>query len=1052
MVNTHCNVLKLMLFSPLLCLLLASCGGGGGSGGSTAPNSPPVASFSTNVTPSVNSLSVSLNAGNSTDSDGTISSYSWDFGDGSSGSGVNTSHLYAAAGSYTISLTVTDNDGASNSSNSPLNLTAVNAQFTLSRPASQSISFDASTSSVIGASGGTPSIVSYSWDFGDGSPIETGVTVTHSYTGGGAYSATLTVTDSSGATGTATMNTTFSVSGTVSPASNTAVDIDVNDPSRQNKASLGANFQTNNINGEAQMLPNPVLLNGFASAIGAGPPPGGPSNFETDTDPDDIYSVFLLEGQFVSLRIADYQPDDIFENDLDLELYDSTGTLLLFSRFFTENESVLVPADGQYFIKVTAAAGLSKYLLNIGANSFASGAPAYGNSSDIIAGEAMIKTRRQQFAAATNTALPALSGLSHPQSHQRAALISFDSEPATTATTQSSLSAMLRQNNHRVLHTLDTIKRLNQRADVEYAEPNYRVKPLLTPNDAFYSFQWHYPQINLPQAWDITTGSPASGSVVVAVVDTGVILDHVDLLGQLVDGYDFIRDPSTSNDGDGIDNDPTDTGDGDTNKRNSWHGTHVAGTVAAASDNTIGVAGVSWGAKVMPVRVLGKGGGSSYDVVQGVRYAAGLSNDSNQLPSQPASIINLSLGGSGFNQSTQNLYTQLYNSGTIVIAAAGNESTSTPSFPASYDNVISVSATDLNNGLAPYSNFGSFIDIAAPGGDASKDRNGDGYNDGVLSTLFDEETNRESYAFYEGTSMATPHVAGVAALMKAVYPALSATEFTASLQNGELTNDLGSPGRDDSYGYGIIDALKAVQQAQLLAGGTAEGSVTASPNRVNFGRSDNTSSLTLTAAGQNPPAVTNVSSPASWLSIDASNANGDGTGDYLLTADRSQLSNDAIYSDVITVTLGNGKELQVPVSIEVSSGNLSTADSGYLFLLILDADSYEFVDQVNIDIVDGAYQYQFNNIPFGEYVLLGGSDVDNDFIICSIGESCGNYPTNEQPLRILVDGDKSNLNFLVTMVADIISSAANQADNNPAGYQRVGNINRAVEPNKQLAP
>jgi serine protease len=1045
----------LKVLSPLLALLLVSCGGGGGGGSAAPANIAPVASFTTNVTPSVNSLSVSLNAGNSTDSDGTISSYSWDFGDGSSGSGVNTSHLYAAAGSYTISLTVRDNDGASNSSDSELNLTSVDAQFTLSRATSQSINFDASDSSVIGASGGDPSIVSYSWDFGDGSPAETGQMVTHSYTGGGAYSATLTVTDSNGATGTATLDTTFSLSGTISPASNTAVDIDVNDPSRQNKDTLGANFQTNNNSGEAQLLPNPALVNGFASAIGAGAPPGGPSNFETDADQKDFYSVFLLAGQYVSLRVADYNPGDIFENDLDLELYDSNNSLLLFSRSFTENESVLVPIDGQYFIRVNAAAGISKYLLNIGSNSFASGARAYGNSGDIIPGEAIIKTRRQQLAAAANTAPPALSGLSHQQSQQRAALISFDSEPANAASTnQSSLSSMLRENNRSVLHTLDTIKQLNRRADVEYAEPNYRVKAQRSPNDAFYNFQWHYPQINLPQAWDITTGSPASGSVVVAVVDTGVILDHVDLLGQLVNGYDFIRSTATSNDGDGIDNDPTDTGDGDGNKPNSWHGTHVAGTIAAASDNAIGVAGVSWGAKVMPIRVLGKGGGSSYDVVQGVRYAAGLNNDSGGFPAQAASIINLSLGGSGFSQSTQNLYTQLYNSGIIVVAAAGNESTATPSFPASYDNVISVSATDLNNGLAPYSNFGSFIDIAAPGGDASKDRNGDGYNDGVLSTLFDEETNRESYAFYEGTSMATPHVAGVAALMKAVYPALSASEFTGSLQNGELTNDLGTAGRDDSFGYGIIDALKAVQQAQLMAGGTAEGSVTASPNRVNFGRNESNRSLNLTPAGQNPPAVTNVSSPATttWLSIDASNTNADGTGEYLLSADRSQLSNDAIYSDVITFTLDNGKELEVPVSIEVASGDLITADSGYLFLLLLDADTYEFIEQVNVDIVDGVYQYRFNNIPFGEYVLIGGSDVDNDFIICSIGESCGNYPTNEQPLRIVVDGDKSNLNFLVTMVADIISGTANQTGNKQTGYQRMGNINRAAEPNKQLAP
>ena len=1041
-----------------LSLLLISCGGGGGGGGgggeSNGPNISPIANFTVSINPTFNSLTVALNALSSTDSDGSISRYSWDFGDGSNGAGANTSYEYAAGGNYTIELTVTDNQGATDSTEQTVNLNEIIAQINLSRLSSGVIEFDGTGSRAEGTSS-PPSIQSYSWDFGDGATA-TGPIVTHSYTPGGTYYATLTVTDSAGASDVARVPTTFDLSGRVYAASNTGVDVDVNEPSRQNKLLLGANFQTNNDSTEAQLLPNPVLINGFVNSTGTGAPPAGVSNFSTDTDTDDFYSAVLLEDQFVSLRIADFNPLLPLQNDIDLFLYDSDLNLVAFSAtaLGSEYESVMVPADGQYFIRVEAVSGISKYLLNIGSNSFASGLQAYGNSANIIAGEAIVKAKPQQLQAAstnrTNQSVQSLTGMSHSNT-DRPALMRFSvtgTAASQSVSARSSLSNLIEQKNGEALQTLRKIRALNRHSGVEYAEPNFRVKPLLAPNDSFYSFQWHYPQINLPQAWDITTGNTASSPVIVAVVDTGVILNHEDFAGKLVAGYDFIRDTETSNDGNGIDSNADDPGDGDGVKANSWHGTHVAGTVAAATNNNLGVAGVSWGAQIMPIRVLGKGGGSSYDVVQGIRFAAGLSNDSGTLPAQAADVINLSLGGSGFSQSTQNLFNQLRSNGTIVIAAAGNESTSSPSYPASYDNVISVSATDLDNSLAPYSNFGEFIDVAAPGGNASVDRNGDGYNDGVLSTLFDDESNRESYAFYEGTSMASPHVAGVAALMKDVFPALTADDFTASLQNGSITSDIGTSGRDDLYGYGIIDALKAVQQAQLLAGGNASGAIFSAPNRVDFGTTANSRSLTLTGIGTNPPTVLGVTSSAPWLSINNSSVNADGTGDYVLNVNRSGLV-DAVYQGSILVDIDSGNDLTIPISLQVQNTILDTADTGYLFLLLLDADSFEFVAQVDVDIVNGNYLYFFDSIPYGEYILIAGSDIDNDFIICGIGESCGNYPTNEQPLRIVVDQTLTDLNFLASMVSDIISGSS-ATSNNSSGYSRHV-ITSETEANKQLA-
>lgn len=1030
-------------------MLLVACGGGGGASSSTTPrNQPPTANFSLSINERIDPLTVQLDATTSSDSDGSISSYAWQLGDGSSATGATISHTYSTTGTYNISLTVTDNQGASSSLAQSTTISsnviaAISIDSAAAGQAPFTVNFDASASQVLGATNNQPQIVSYQWDFGDGGS-DTGATASHTFTELGAFTTTLTVTDNSGDSDTATIliQTAFTVSGTISTASGSVVDIDVNDPSRQNKNDPRTVFRTNNTSIDAQALPNPAILNGFVSAVGAGPAPFGPSNFADDSDQVDYYSAHLLAGQFVSLRVSDFDPSSPSSNNIDLELYDSNLTLLKFSNSLTEFESIAVDNNADYFIRVRAMSGISKYVMNIGTTSLASGLRAYGSSADFIEGEAVVKMKSPQaLASRAHHSLPSLA-LSH-KDNSRAALNRFAIANAKTVKAlQSQLSAnsvAITQKNHAKLATLEHIHQLRSRADVEYAEPNYRVRANRIPSDSFYFLQSHYPQINLPQAWDITTGTPATGSIVVAVLDSGVVFDHEDLLGQFVDSsddYDFVRDISNSGDGDGIDNDPDDPGDGALNNPDSWHGTHVAGTIAAASNNNRGVAGVSWGAKIMPIRVLGRDGGSTYDVEQGIRFAAGLPNDSGTTPSRRADIINLSLGGGSFSQASQALFDQVRSNGIIVVASAGNENTASPSYPASYNHVISVSAVDLVNNLAPYSNFGFHIDIAAPGGDLSVDRNADGYGDGILSTLIDDSSGNQeaSYSFYQGTSMAAPHVAGVAALMKALHPTLSPAEFDSALQNGVLTNDIGAPGRDDEFGFGIIDALKSVQQAQLLAGGSATGSIIASPTRVDFGAVLTTQTVNLTPIGSSPPRVTNVSKNAPWLNVNASAAAPDGSGSYSLTVDRTALE-DATYTDNVVFSLDNGNQLTIPVSMQVQNSASLTGDAGFLFVLLLDADTFTSVKQLNIDVQDGQYNYTFNNVPFGEYIVVAGSDIDNDFVICGPGESCGRYPTNDRPLRLVVNQDMENLDFLASVIAQVINSTT--TDNRANGYQRV---------------
>lgn len=1041
-VDGYSSMNKAPTIVAIIFVSLSACGGGSSDNNNSSSsliNQSPSAQFISTIADNTAPLTITFDASLSNDNDGTVTSYNWDFGDGNSSAGDTTTHSYSTTGTYSVVLTITDNDGANDTTTRNIEIsTSVVADIELGLNDDGSILFDGSNSQVYGANG-QANITSYQWDFGDNSS-DTGITVSHSYTDLDLYFATLTVTDSNGNTDSETIRTSFSISGTINAASSILTDIDVNDPSRQSINNSSQTFEVNNSILTAQTLFNPVLINGFVNSEGSVSNTITSGNFIDSADSSDYYSINLQAGQFVSLSITDFDSSDPTANNIDLTLLDSGGDAVAISaNADSQYESVAVPSDGDYFILVEAISGFNKYVMNVSTGSFISGARAYGNSMDFVAGEVIVKLKSDKVtnsSTISNTDKPRLT-LSHSHKN-RPGLLRFDADSdiqISNATTR----------NRRKKQTLNYIKQLKKRTDVEYAEPNYLVHSNLTPNDDFYSLQSHYSHINLPQAWDITVGIPTGDDIIVAVVDTGVVLTHEDLAGQLVDGYDFVSDIDTASDGDGIDSDPTDPGDGG-GLDNSWHGTHVAGTIAAASNNNQGIAGVSWGAKIMPIRALGQGGGTTYDVEQGVRYAAGLSNDSGTIPTQTADIINLSLGSGGFSQTSQNLYTALYDAGIIVVAAAGNEGTNTPEYPASYSNVFSINAVDLNNDLASYSNFGNTIDIAAPGGDLSKDFDGNGYGDGVLSTYIEDSTTEpeDSYSFLQGTSMATPHVAGVAALMKAIYPELTATEFDSSLQSNTLTNDIGSSGKDEEFGYGVIDALKAVQQAQLLAGGEATGSMLTSPSQLNFGSSINTLTINISQAGSSPPTVSSISNTASWLSITGIDVDGNGAGDYRISVNRTGLS-DATYSDVISIDLSNGQTLSVSVSMQVNINGSIDSDAGYLYVLLLNPDTFEIKAQFNIDIIDGEYNYQFTNVPYGEYLIIAGSDIDNDLFICDTGESCGSYPTNEQFQRVLIDGDTNSVDFLATIVTSVISNAetlsSNQQEANTPTYSSAyGNL------------
>lgn len=353
---------------------------------------------------------------------------------------------------------------------------------------------------------------------------------------------------------------------------------------------------------------------------------------------------------------------------------------------------------------------------------------------------------------------------------------------------------------------------------VKSVEVDQLLRPTLTPNDPRLSEQWGFGTtnagINVRPAWDQSTGD----GVVVAVIDTG-ITGHPDLDANILPGYDFISDTFVSRDGDGRDDDPADEGDWNPEANecytdsevtdSSWHGTHVAGTIAAVTNNAVGVAGTAYNAKIVPVRVLGRCGGYTSDIADAIVWASGGTVSGVPANPNPAEVINMSLGGSGTCSSTyQNAITAAVNRGTTVVVAAGNSAANVSgSVPANCSNVVAVAAITSAGAKASFSNYGSGIDVSAPG-------------QAILSTLNDGTTTpgSASYASYNGTSMAAPHVAGVVALVQSA----ASTVLTPAAVETLLKNTASAlPGTcSGGCGAGIVNANAAVTAA--IGGGDGD--------------------------------------------------------------------------------------------------------------------------------------------------------------------------------------------------------------------------------------
>ncbi len=800
---------------------------------------------------------------------------------------------------------------------------------------------------------------------------------------------------------------TFTVSGTITAGAGSVADRDVNDPN--------APYASNDTVATAQPIANPATVGGYVNQ----PSSGEPGRSQTAGDNDDIYRVTLAAGQVLTLTVGDTNAGDV-----DLFLGDASGNLVDSSEGMGVTETITVASPGTYLIDVFAFSGASNYILTIGQSVNTASTPQLSVLSEFVPGELIA---RFEPATATKTGAQALGARLSAMSMQmttnvsaateRPVLLKLD-EAALSAKAATAVSGAVEEKLplgiagkpelERKWRTLRAIKQLGKQPSVRYAEPNYILHPSAVPNDEFYGYQWHYPLINLPQAWDITTGSSA---VIVAVIDTGVLLTHPDLQGQLISGYDFISDPVRALDGNGRDSNPNDPGDSYIPGSSSFHGTHVAGTIAAATNNGIGVAGVAPNARIMPLRVLGSGGGTDDDINQAILYAARLSNASGAVPAQRADIINMSLGCACFSQAQQDVITWARNQGVIIIAAAGNEATegNPIGYPAAYRGVVSVGAVAMDKTRAPYSSFNAFVDIAAPGGDTSRDQNGDGYLDAVLSTLGDDSSDVLSFIYgsYKGTSMAAPHVAGVVALMKSVNPALTPAQFDSLLASGQLTQDLGAAGRDNEFGYGLVDAYRAVLAAQTTPT-PVPAKLVVTPNGLNFGSQGTTATLSLVNGGGGTLSITSASDDASWLTVGAASDPATGLGTRTVTVNRAGLAVGTYTASITLVSTAN--TVTIPVIMQVSAANVAD-DAGFHYVLLIDPATGDTVYDTQLSASNGRYQFSIPGVVAGSYVVIAGTDYNNDQFICDTGEACGVYPNLDSFSTLDVNGNTTGVDF-----------------------------------------
>jgi serine protease len=860
----------------------------------------------------------------------------------------------------------------------------------------------------------------------------------------------------------------YTITGKVAVADTAAVDADTNDPE--------ATYFNNDDFDNAQAINNPTLVLGHLTLKDQGAK-GRNSDFG---DLSDVYKTKLVAGQVIELEFA-ANPADI---DIDLVVFNASKKLVGQSSGENRYECVKITTTGDYFISAQVyeptSAGDTTYQLRIsppGTSGQCSNATA--DSGPNIVPKAVItvaKNNHDSHVSLKSASVPRGAIVTINQAHLAAKSISVKSLVRQKLTVQNGYqiadSLAIDDDSREILRTIAHAKAL--RASGEYLAVStdaymtrFQTTPIvgtLPSNDPLYSRQqWHYDMISLPAAMaTLNTQTPRpTKRPIVAVLDDGIMINHPDLASNIVSGYDFVSSPAANagGDGDGIDPNPDDPSPGTLPVPASFHGTHTAGTVGAVGFNGIGGTGVAPMAKIMPVRVFGVDSGKFSDFMQGMLFAAGLPNDSGTVPTQRADIISMSLGlktpqACNSNLPEKIIMDRVRAAGVVIVVAAGNESSvnlTDVSFPGNCDGVIAVGAVNNKRERSYYSNVGPTLSIAAPGGDTRDDPQG-----GIFSTVatWENGVRKPAMAYYQGTSMAAPHVAGVLALMKWANPALTGAQLENLIRSGAISEDLGDPGKDNSFGVGLINAKKAVDAAiaAIAAPGVpappvVAGKIEVSPTAIPFGAVRTEYDIVIKRVGASNDKVTSVvsSNPVVTIKPKAGQVDANGLGTYTATLNRTGLSLGPLAPTQITFNTTTAP-VTVQVSAERRAGE-NTGSMGPIYVLIIDADSVNgtiIAEQVIKAPSGGVYNYSItlsgtsNAPPAKNIQVFAGTDLDNDGYICARGEGCGAYPIVDTSVETLpLTRNYTGIDFSAAPYGGIgVASVGSDSNQNTSGIRR----------------